>query len=54
MRLQMHPHMPHPTDPNVIPAFVAGPALFVGLAALAVAVHDAPTVHAAHSALASR
>lgn len=52
MRLHMSPQ--HPVDANAALALVAGPALFVALAGLAIAVHDAPVVHAAaHAAVSS-
>lgn len=53
MRLHLH----HPVDHTALLAFVVGPVLFLALAALAVAVQDAPVQHAgliAHAALSSR
>lgn len=52
MRLHLHPQ--HPANPNAVLAFAGPLFLFAGLAGLAVAVHDAPVVHAAHTALTSR
>lgn len=47
-------HPQHHVDQNALAAFVAGPVAFLALAGLAIAVKDAPVVHAAHAALTSR